>query len=624
MHNFRLLSLIFSLLVTASNLIAQSVIPQDNYDVKSYFLDIKIDNISTNIAGANDILVQVLTPSDSVVFDMGNQLMVSNVEVNGVAVNYKHEFERLSVFTSFLVDSLYVIRVEYSGNGDEKENEGALYNKSYLYYGSFTYSLTEPYSSKYWYPCKQVLTDKADSIFVYVTIPKGLKVGSNGILKNVVELNEELVQFQWESHYPTAFYLISVAVGEYIDYTFEAKVTGIEAPIPVVNYLYNSTEYIEAQKKDIDTTSHLLELFSELFIPYPFAAEKYGHCIVPLGGGMEHQTMTTLGSFNFGLVAHELAHQWFGNYVTCETWNDIWINEGFASYSEYLAYEFSGDLDAALSFMDYAQSLARASELSIYVPDDELESSSRIFDYKSTYKKGAAIIHMLRYEIDNDELFFQVLKDFLTKNAFGNAGVDDLQNILFEVCGERFDQFFDQWYYGKGYPVFKINWHQKNDVLSLSIEQLTTQPESTPFFETSLDLRLIYPTGDTLVKVQIEDNFDHYEVTIDKPVYSINVDPNNILLKAVSSVTRVDSLMANRPEILLFPNPTKNLVNVYLPGNFKPVELIITNLSGKVVKQVNHLIPSGGEVSLFGMDKGIYFVEVRMGEKTGIVKLIKT
>jgi len=173
---------------------------------------------------------------------------------------------------------------------------------------------------------------------MFLTCDDDCMAGSNGVLTNIVELPNNKKRFEWKSNYPINYYLLSYAVAEYQDYSIYAHPEGSE-PILIQNFVYDNSYYLSGNKEDIDHTIDLIEVFSDKFGFYPFVNEKYGHCLTTLGGGMEHKTITTLVSFGFGLVAHELGHMWFGDYVTCATWKDIWINEGFVSYTEYVAAE---------------------------------------------------------------------------------------------------------------------------------------------------------------------------------------------------------------------------------------------------------------------------------------------
>ena len=204
-----------------------------------------------------------------------------------------------------------------------------------------------------------------------------------------------------------------------------------------------------------------------MFGTYPFISEKYGHCVAPLGGGMEHQTMTTLANFNFLLVAHELAHQWFGDYVTCGSWQDIWINEGFASYAEYIACQYLQSQTNADLWMADAQTYVKSeTDGSVFVPEAFSTDEERIFDYRLSYKKGAAIIHMIRGELQNDSLFFSILRDYLDRYKNDVATGEDFKEVLEEKSGRDFTAFFNQWFYGEGYPSITVNWKHEQDTLS--------------------------------------------------------------------------------------------------------------------------------------------------------------
>ncbi len=234
--------------------------------------------------------------------------------------------------------------------------------------------------------------------------------GSQGLLTNVSVLDNNQLRYEWKSNYPIAYYLISFAVSDYQEYNIYAKPEGLENDsILVQNFIYNHPNYLNSYKTNIDATAPMIELFSDLYAMYPFKDEKYGHCITQLGGGMEHQTMSTMGGFSFGLVAHELGHMWFGDNVTCATWSDIWVNEGFATYTDYLANEKLISWNAGQNFMISTQNnVMSQSGGSVYVPPSEATPDNiwRIFSGRLSYDKGAAIIHVLRHELNDDDLFF--------------------------------------------------------------------------------------------------------------------------------------------------------------------------------------------------------------------------
>lgn len=616
--------IIFLLLVSIDFCIAQPAIQQKNYDVKFYSLDVKVTDTSTFIEGTVRIDVEILNHPDSIVLNLGQKLSVSQITINNIEQTFTHTSEQLIIFpTGLAVGGIVSIYITYSGDGENEINNGAIFNRS-SEYGRITFTLTEPFSTKYWFPCKEVLADKADSVYVYVSVPDGLKAGSNGILTGIEPLGNGFTKYKWQSKYPISFYLISISVGNYLDYTFYTHLSDTVPDMPVVNYIYNSANYYNEVKADIDMTDSLLKLYSNLFGIYPFYKEKYGHCVAPFGGGMEHQTMTTLVNFQFNLVAHELAHQWFGDYVTCKFWNDIWLNEGFASYAEYIAYENLKTFEDAASWMENAHALILSKPGgSVYVSDDFSSSDSRLFDNRLSYKKGAAILHMIRYQIANDSLFFLAIREFLKQNAFGTASGDDFKNIMEEVTSIDFDDFFNEWYYGEGYPEMDVSWYQQNDTLYITNIQTTSSPMVTDFFHLDIEYKLYSPSGDTIVKFRQNQPFEVYKVFTKGVIYDIEIDPNNYLINKVKSVQALDTGDMLIKNLLFFPNPTTDNITFYTRSLYFPVDITITDLKGSVVKNIYNINPAGGSFSLEELVKGIYIMQIRSKEIDETHKIIK-
>lgn len=603
---------------------AQDIIKQDNFDVKFYWLDLEVSDTSTYIKGKTRIDVELLEPTDTLALNMGQQLFVSKVMVDGVSSNYHHEKDLLYVFSGeFQTGERISIEVYYEGDANDSLNEGAMF-KGNNNYGSVVYTLAEPFATKYWFPCKEVLGDKADSVFIYLTVPRGQKAGSNGILKKTFEIDEGHLQFQWESRYPVSYYLISMAVADFYDYTFYVDLNDTITGMPVVNYIYNNEQYLADNKNSIDATGDMLIAFSELFGVYPFYKEKYGHCLTTLGGGMEHQTMTTLGGFGFDLVSHELAHQWFGDYVTCKYWNDIWINEGLASYGEYLAREKIKGIQSAEDWMGYTQALVLAvNDGSVYVPEMEVGTSKRIFDNILSYKKGASIIHMIRFELGSDTLFFNFLKLFLERYKFGTASGEDLRSVLEDISNRSFEDFFNEWYYGQGYPIIQYGWYQNNDTLFVTTSQTTSAPDITPFFHVKLQLKLVLPIGDTIVEDRMEEKEQVFKFYIPSPVYNIVVDPSNFLLKKTQELGASDSSEAKLLPLLFFPNPASDEINLFSRSIYKPVDLLVYNIDGTHIKTYTNINPLGSTIKLTDFDRGVYLFKVSSGSTSAMYKIIK-
>ena len=486
----------------------ETLVQLNNYDVKFYKLDITVSNSSAAISGSVTVLAEVQSsPLDTFVIELINTILenetymvVDSVLINEENKQFSHanELIKVPVNPALATGSHFTVQIYYHGKGEANSASGymgiecrAAFNRYY----SSTHS--EPYSSKIWWPCKQVLTDKADSIYVFITTNSYNKAGSNGLLTNIVTLPDNKVRYEWKSYYPIAYYLVFYAVGPYIENITYAQLSDTGDSILVQSYLQPSSPYLPDQMKAIEKTKDLIQLFSGFFGPYPFRDEKYGYCATTSPyGAMEHQTMTTMGYRAFDTTAvliygyyytyytaHELGHSWFGNSVTCATWQDIWINEGFASYCEYLALEFLESKNSADIWMSKTQNnVLTQPGGSVYISSEYLTLRDRIFDTRLSYDKGSVLIHMIRFELQNDSLFFQVLKNFQNKFKYSVATGLDFKSVLEETSGMDFTDFFSQWYFGEGYPTYDITWGQHADTLIINSVQ-TTSASVTPLFK---------------------------------------------------------------------------------------------------------------------------------------------
>jgi hypothetical protein len=244
---------------------------------------------------------------------------------------------------------------------------------------------------------------------------------------------------------------------------------------------------------------------------------------------MEHQTMTGMGHFEFYLVAHELGHSWFGNYVTCATWQDIWINEGFATFAGYLATEILGPeyADGERKFR-FDQALLEP-EGTVFIPEEDAENASRIFSGNLSYNKGMALLYMIRYEMDNDELFYMALRNFLDRYANDVATGMDFKEVLEETTGMDFTDFFDQWYFGAGFPIYEVEWEQQGDQLTIHSTQSTSSTQ-TPLFKMSMEYTIYYSGGDSTVRVFHDENLESFQFQFPHAVTDIGIDTRNRVL----------------------------------------------------------------------------------------------
>ena len=484
-----------------------------------------------------------------------------------------------------------------------------------------TYTSTEPFYARDWFPCKQDLEDKADSVHVSITTPFHLKGVSQGLLTATTYFPNGKVRYEWKSRYPIAYYLISIAVADYVEYNLEAHPGGSSSPIFIQNFVYDRPGCLETYRENIDVTVPVMELFCERFGPYPFRDEKYGHYLWPRGGGMEHQTMTGMGNFEFYLVAHELGHSWFGNYVTCGTWQDIWINEGFATFAGYMATEALGP-EYAPGERDYRfNSALEEPDGTIYIPVQEVQSDARIFSGSLSYNKGMAMIYMMRYELQDDVLFYGILREFLARHANGTATGLDFKAVLEELSGKDFTDFFDQWYFGAGFPIYGAAWEQDGSQVTLHVTQRGSSVQ-TPLFKMSMEYRLAWAGGDTTVRVFHDQAEESYVFQIPREVTGIEIDPDNHVLNRVEGTAQRKSAL----RVEVYPNPVVDHFSFSVGGE-RPtdIRLELYAFSGQLVHSSIHEGVMPGlphEVHTGSLEAGIYFLRITYGQLSVTKKII--
>lgn len=618
--------------------------PAENmYDLKFYHLNLNIERNSLFVSGNVKSLAKVVTLSlDSFAFVLHENHTIDSVYVNGAKRNFvrRDSLVLATAGTPIPQNQLFEAVVYYKGTcttaGGAAIGNGYNVGTSGAWGNQVTWSLSESLVAYHWFPCKQDLRDKIDSSWVYATTDSANMVGSNGLLKNVVTVGNKK-RYEWQSKYPIDYYLISVATAKYREYNLYAKPQYlVNDSIFIQNFVYDNAIYnptwINGQKTALNNIVPSINLLSKLYGMYPFYKEKYGHCMAPFSGGMEHQTMTSLGFFDFGLDAHELGHQWWGDNVTCAAWKDIFINEGWASYSEYLCDQYLSTLSgqtATTNMLNTHNNVMSQPGGSSYFTNADTMNANVIFSSRLTYDKGSAIVHTLRYVINNDSVFFPAIRSF--QNAYGGstASVIDMKNFMENYTGINLSQFFNQWYYGQGYPTFSVAWNQVNNVFYLKSTQTTSFPSSVPLFLTDVDYRISRTAKpDTIVRLFHGQAVENYSIALNGTVTSIGVDPNNWILNKVGTnakdLTLSLSDLNNEPSVSVFigPNPTSDALNIYLYNNNK-ASVEIVDITGKLVLTQNFDTHVEFDISKFA--NGVYTLTIKNqgGELIKSTKVVK-
>ncbi|MBU0476223.1 MAG: T9SS type A sorting domain-containing protein [Bacteroidetes bacterium] len=598
----------------------------ETIDVTYYKLDVALDYDSKKISGDITITAKSLKDSlKSIYLDLQNALTVHSITHNAKSVTFTHENNiiNITLYKSYNIGEEFKLVLNYSGTPGSS-GFGSFEFSSHNGYPAI-WTLSEPYGASDWWPCKDTPADKADSADIWITVDKSLIPISNGSLEAIVD-NGTTHTYKWHSQYPIAQYLISLAITNYELYTNEF-ITGTDTML-VTHYNYperlNST-----RKNDLDKTVDMLEVFTELYGPYPFLKEKYGHAEFGWGGGMEHQTCTSMGNFGETIVAHELAHQWFGDKITCKDWHHIWLNEGFATYSESAYLESVYGYDRYQSNMAGEISAAKNASGSIWVQD--ISSVGQIFSSSRSYAKGAVVLHMLR-GIVGTETFYNIMRTYAadTTLAYGVAVTEDFQRVAEEISGLDLNYFFSEWIYGANYPKYIIGWNYTDagdgtyDVKVRIKQDVNSSPK---FFSMPTELYFNTFDGDTTITVFNNAQEEYFYFKFNSMPHSFSFDPDNKIMKHIYEITEVDNADLNIYNFSLeqnYPNPfnPSTTIKYSIPRSteyysVQQVQLKVYDALGReIATLVNKEQKAGNyEVQFDGgeLTSGIYYYKLQSG-----------
>lgn len=585
----------------------------NKYDVTFHHLKLNVERDTTYISGSVRTIAKVAAASmDTFGVELHHQHTVDSMVLsNGGSrtVTRENDFAYIVLPSTRIAGQVIDVTIYY--HGDASVTAGAAIGagfstgKSGRWGNQATWSLSQPYSAYEWWPCKQSLQDKIDSVFTDVVTSNENKVGSQGLLKAVVALPGNKVRYEWKSFYPVDYYLISVAVAKYVEHKTYAHVNGDS--ILILDYVYDNPQTLITYKPVLDQTASMIEAFSAHFGTYPFAMEKYGHSMAPFSGGMEHQTMTSIGVIDFSIVAHELGHQWFGDHVTCKTWKDIWLNEGFATYVEYLAAEWLMPENKDQEMLDNHNRIMQAPGGSVWFEDTTVVS--RIFDSRLTYAKGGAFIHTLRFEVNNDSLFFAFITKYQQQFGYATANTLEFKALLEQMTGSNFTQTFNQWFYGEGYPTFNLKWNQVGDSLYFISTQVSSST-TTPLFVTPIEFRVKRTQGDTVIKVFQQQGEQFYRMGIKGMITNMEVDPNNWLINQATVLKDINingnnELGLAKTNFRFYPNPASSSVTI--ESMSLPMENVqLWDISGKLL-----LTSTSAVIDLTLFEQGMYILTIK-------------
>lgn len=588
-----------------------------NYDVKHHILELTINPANYQVSGT---VTTKFIPNENlqtIVFDLSHQLIVSSVTQGLQSATFTQANNELVIQLPQVVamGTEGVVKITYAG---VPPTTSEAFTKSFHSGTAIIWTLSEPFGARDWWPCKQSLNDKIDAIDIFLTAPSNMVAVANGLEQGQVNNNNGTKTTHFKHSFPIPAYLVAIAVTNYQIYNQTAGSS--PNTFPVVNYLYPET--YNASVSQLAVTLPIMTLFESLFGTYPFHTEKYGHAQFGWGGGMEHTTVSFMGGFSRSLIAHELAHHWFGNKVTCGSWKDIWINEGFAEYMSGLVIE---GLDGENQFVtwksDKINSITSAPGGNLYLTDAQALDSDRIFSGRLTYNKGSMVVHMLRYVL-GDEVFYQGMRNFLNDPAiaYNYAVTTQVKQHLETASGKNLTEFFNDWVYGEGYPTYQVS----GEIISptqIKIKLSQTQSHtSVSFFEMPVTLKLIGGGNQSQIVV-LQHTQNHQEFIVDTNIGVVNniqVNPFQDIISKNNTITLSTNNESIENEVKVIPNPVSSSFEVIIPKNTKIKSLILYDARGKLVdSQVTY------KYNTENLASGVYFLAIETGKQTFHKKIIK-
>ncbi len=596
-----------------------------DFDVLHYRLELRFPLVSSAFEGKS-VITAVSQKNGLSELDLNAaDITVDSISVPGNASSWSGVSGgvRIRFGKAYGKDDTFIVRVAYRKTSSER---------GFYFHPDCAYTFAEPQYARYWFPCRDVPWDKATAE-LFITAPTGVKVASIGLLKSrTPSADGQWETCHWRMEQPVATYLICLSMSRNYAQWSDWYVSNGDS-LELMHFIFRRDSAMAVQ--DLAHMKDAIYFFSNQFGPYPF--DKYGECEVePFNyGGMEHQTMVTFNSvwirgdraYESGFI-HELSHMWWGDAVTLADWPDIWLNEGFATYSEALFEEyFYGRAvfdETVLGMKDDYASQALKSDFPIYAPP-----YGELFNWGIEYCKGALVLHMLR-RIAGEEQFWRILQEYYGAYCYQNASTDDFMAVCESVTGKSLDIFFEQWIYGRGMPEIAYSYAEQPtpDGGARAIVTVQQVQKTGGTFQFPLDVRLAGALDTTVV---VDGALERFVFTLKRAPDSLVLDPDGwMLMKArrvPSDIRELDSIPDRFALMPVFPNPFNSVLTVYYDvaetENVSKLSLAAYNILGKRVRllvETDHPAPGKYQAVWDGSDQngallpsGVYVVILQRG-----------
>ncbi|MFN5423439.1 MAG: M1 family aminopeptidase [bacterium] len=554
-----------------------------------------------------------------ITFDLADELKIDSILFRSKKITHYRPIDNSAIINLGIFlepNTKEEVEIFYKGVPPSVNRNGSFQNA--IHAGvPVLWTLSQPYGSKDWWPCKDGLDDKIDSVDISITTPEAYTSSSIGIYDGE-SITNGFRTTRWKHRYPVATYLIAFAATNYT--VIKDQVVLGNTILPLIDYAYpeSENEFLNAT----GFTKRTLKLLHDIFVPYPFIKEKYGHTQFSGNGGMEHQTNSFMQNMNEALIIHEAAHQWFGNMVTCGSWKDLWLNEGFAVFCTNLVAEKNYPKKDVLNlYRNQINYIASRPNGSVYVTDTS--NFQRLFDARLTYNKAGWILQMLKWEL-GDSVFFRACRNYLKEKAFGFASTKDLITHFEKESNRDLEEFFSDWLYGEGFPSYSLEWATAGRKwVQTKLSQVTSDP-SVKFFEMSVPIQFKNRYFDTTIVIRhmMNDqvNFTQLGFIPDTAI----IDPEFKIISADNRVSKTEIITSN--DITIFPNPIGNEFTILLKNMSEGILFIrIYDTKGDVLYQRRIGNFKGNDLVRIPSEKlpgGMYWIAIKKDEDPTIVRKV--
>lgn len=521
-----------------------------DYDAQHYRIKLTFDLDKKKFWGSNTITLKPLRDDfEECVLDAEELSVTSVAGQTGTPLQFKQTEKQLIVRLSRSYDYGDEIKfcVEYQSTDPQY---GLFFDDATADHPQMVTTVSWPEYAHHWIPCYDYPNDKVTQETI-VTVNDGLKVLSNGKLFRVDEDEEKRIKtYHWLQDLPHSTYLFLLAIGPF------SIIQDALGSLPVNYWVYEKD--VEDAEWIFKKTPCMIDFFNKIFgYDYPWA--KYDQVISPrMGGGAENTTATLLGEevihnkraeqdFSWDrIIAHEIAHQWWGDLITLRSWEHTWLNESFATYSDYLYTSYDkGQEEGAYDLLGKKNQYLREAHTRYMRPIvfDRYDRPQQNFD-SHTYPKGAAVLHILRF-ILGDKPFFQTLKHFLHKHNFRVVDTHDFMVSVKEATGQNMDWFFEQYIFKPGHPVFDVSykWDEPSRKVKLKVRQVQDTSKGVPVYKTPVMIGIHTQNGRFSEKIWIEEQEQDFEFAVKEKPLMVRFDEGNYLLKEWTFKKNLDELL---------------------------------------------------------------------------------